>query len=513
MQDGRRGATPVVGAVLLVALVVVLSAGVWLTVTAIDMKEPAPRAHFDYSSDVRTITLQHDGRDPVNICRLDLLLDDGMSIGSPERYSLDEFPVMYLNGEQVTSCQKMYNGDRLRVHVYWHPKKLTVTYTTDSVWPGDEETYIIDEQSFRLDIHGYCTVTNTYGVSKQMYGQSCFPAADSTPHVDWSHSIDGQGVYQTPRYYLVANSSDGVYRINAYTGAIMEYTSISGLSANTMPTTHGAHMTIFDQSTTTLYVLQTWDIVDGVNYTDTTAVTQAQDAGSYSIIYGRSGGTVVRFNTTTNAETWTTSLGSSIDMTYPPILDWQDMVFITTDTKLHALDEQDGSPIWETEIGPHPGVSVALAGDDMIGVVAEGELKAVDVDTGSVEWTTSTTADEIRSPVTYEDTFIVPRANGSIAAYDIHDGTLQWQRTDPGGSLTTPVVARHRVYLWSENGSSSTLYAYEATDGDFVWKKTGLNSTGNPPPQPTLGPTGEYLYIEGTAYRDPTPPQIAITDE
>jgi outer membrane protein assembly factor BamB len=192
-------------------------------------------------------------------------------------------------------------------------------------------------------------------------------------------------------------------------------------------------------------------------------------------------------------------------------------VYLRTGGAVHALDDTDGSVLWESEEIGADGTP-AVVGDSV--VVGGAELSALDADTGEVRW--SETFDDaasdhepaVTSPTVADGTVYVV-AEESLFAFDLADGSVRWsretveleedaneaeaeQRTETASFGSAPVaVANGLVYAVADEPGFA---AFDADDGQTAWTHwrdgyRGLSFSG-------IAATDERVYVTGSPEDD-----------
>lgn len=157
-------------------------------------------------------------------------------------------------------------------------------------------------------------------------------------------------------------------------------------------------------------------------------------------------------------------------------------VFVSTiDSRLVALNAQDGSGLWEyTGISETAGLLGAASpganNDIVVPVFSSGEITALRVENGSVAWSDNLSnvkrygggleslSDIKAMPVLDRGVIIAISFGGKLAAIDERTGTRIWQREISGAQ--TPWVAGSYVFVLS---SENQLIALSITDGSIYW--------------------------------------------
>ncbi len=157
-------------------------------------------------------------------------------------------------------------------------------------------------------------------------------------------------------------------------------------------------------------------------------------------------------------------------------------VYISTiDSRLVALDEKDGSSLWEYRgIGESAGLfgaaSPAANKDIVVPVFSSGEVTALRVENGSVAWSDNLSnvrrfggglesmSDITAMPILDQGVVVAMSFGGKLVAIDERTGTRIWQR-DIGGSQTPWIVGNNLFVLSSDN----QLIGLSLLDGAIFW--------------------------------------------
>jgi len=156
-------------------------------------------------------------------------------------------------------------------------------------------------------------------------------------------------------------------------------------------------------------------------------------------------------------------------------------IFVTTlDNRLIALNETDGTTLWEyvgfTETAALVGAASPAAGRDIVvPVFSSGEITALRVENGSLAWSDNlapirrfeglSSMSDIRAlPVVDNGIVYAISFAGKLAAIDQRTGVRVWQR-DIGGSNTPWVVGNNLYVITTDN----TLIALNRENGVIRW--------------------------------------------
>jgi outer membrane protein assembly factor BamB len=149
---------------------------------------------------------------------------------------------------------------------------------------------------------------------------------------------------------------------------------------------------------------------------------------------------------------------------------------------LYALNESDGSPVWETRIDPvekgaRKQFTVPLVLDGKIYVgAANQQVYCLDATSGKILWQTEL-SDWIRSkPAMTSQGVLVASVDGKIACLGKADGRIRWSKSISTHQIYSDLVSAGDSVLVSD--SDLWLRRIDAS-GEVVWKRSLLNAYEN----------------------------------
>ncbi len=158
---------------------------------------------------------------------------------------------------------------------------------------------------------------------------------------------------------------------------------------------------------------------------------------------------------------------------------------------------RDTARFWESNGGPGPRGTPALANGRVYAFGATGILNALDARDGSMVWTRDAASDAgikvpqwgfASSPLVV-DSLVIVAAAGRLVAYDLVTGAPRWFGSSRGESYSSPhlltIDGVTQVLLLSETGATSVA----ATDGRALWQ----NPWGFSIVQPALTADGDLV--------------------
>lgn len=142
-------------------------------------------------------------------------------------------------------------------------------------------------------------------------------------------------------------------------------------------------------------------------------------------------------------------------------------LYVSTNNETLALDPDDGTVRWRTDVGARASPSASpVALDDTLFVVGGG-VAAVDAETGKKRW--GVRLDHSAHGIAVADRVYVgagSNGSGEVAAVT-HDGDVWWRTTEPGEVYSAPAYHDGTVYAVSKAG---TMTALTAADGSVEWQ-------------------------------------------
>jgi outer membrane protein assembly factor BamB len=159
---------------------------------------------------------------------------------------------------------------------------------------------------------------------------------------------------------------------------------------------------------------------------------------------------------------------------------------------------KDKARFWESNAGPGPRGTPALANGRVFTLGATGIANALDARTGAVIWSRDAAADTgakrpdwgfSGSPLVVGDTVVVA-ASGKLVAYDIGTGKPRWLGPAAGTSYSSPELATiggvPQILLISSTGATG----FDPANGTLFWRHEWK---GYPIVQPAITPDGGIL--------------------
>lgn len=221
-----------------------------------------------------------------------------------------------------------------------------------------------------------------------------------------------------------------------------------------------------------VYVAAQEGILQARNSNDGDSIWKAETELSYSagpglgrqvLVMGCASGEVIAFDIASGEKKWQTNVPSEVQAV-PVVVDGI-VIVRTTDGKVVALRETDGSQLWLSESSV-PALSIRGAG----------------------------------TPIVIDQTVIIGSANGKLQALQLRDGKNLWEATIamPSGRSEVerlvdldvdPVRNRGAIFISSFTGGTSA--AAEA-DGDVIWRNPEISSYAG------ISTDFRYLYVTDT---------------
>jgi len=162
---------------------------------------------------------------------------------------------------------------------------------------------------------------------------------------------------------------------------------------------------------------------------------------------------------------WTFETGDPIWAA--PLLDDEVLYIASMDESLYALEADNGSVVWQTELGGTM-VNNAHIGDDGVLYIGtfSSEVLALDSNTGSILWRFSTDDWVWGTPILYDGVLYATDLSGKVYAIDPADQNILWQYKADGAISGSVLVLEDALYVASQGG---TIYCLN-TSGTLRWQ-------------------------------------------
>lgn len=145
------------------------------------------------------------------------------------------------------------------------------------------------------------------------------------------------------------------------------------------------------------------------------------------------------------------------------------LIFIPSlDHSLYAIDPEQRSIAWQTELGGSAPSSATVSADGQTVYVGSFDKKvfALDAGTGAVQWTAEADDWVWAAPAQDGDTLYAADISGRVYSLGTPHGKNAWPDVRPDGPITAdPLVLPEGVLFATESG---TVFAYDRT-GTKVW--------------------------------------------
>lgn len=242
-------------------------------------------------------------------------------------------------------------------------------------------------------------------------------------------------------------------------------------------------------------------------------ITGGVNGGEGVIAVGNDNGDVIAFSTVDGAEQWRTSLTSEV-MAFSAakygvvasesaITSYGVIVARTNDSKVHALDTNNGNVIWTAGRNLPPltlrGVSEPkIIGDVVLVGFENGKLTAFNLQDGAELWQVTVSISSGRSELDrmsdIDGEFVylngivyVTNFNGRVVSIDADTGKVIWIKDDVSSSAGLS-VDETQVYVTDADDS---VWALDKSSGATVWRQDKLLYRELTAPEPM----GNYLIV------------------
>ncbi|GAB4495165.1 MAG: hypothetical protein OHK0052_01960 [Anaerolineales bacterium] len=123
------------------------------------------------------------------------------------------------------------------------------------------------------------------------------------------------------------------------------------------------------------------------------------------------------------------------------------------DKHLYALNPQDGSIQWKTDLNGSAAGTPALVENTLYQGTFNNEVIALNSQTGEIIWRAATSGWVWATPAVTTDTIYVGDLNGTFYAFNRSNGEIRWQLQPDGPIAGEALVYEGKIYLGTESGS------------------------------------------------------------
>jgi outer membrane protein assembly factor BamB len=153
-------------------------------------------------------------------------------------------------------------------------------------------------------------------------------------------------------------------------------------------------------------------------------------------------------------------------------------VFVpTTDSLVHSLDRETGTPQWKRTLGG-PGNDVLAIGERLYLGSRDRYFYCLNASTGEVEWRWPTGANVIGKPVVDEQSVYFVSLDNVLRALNRSSGVQRWKSPLPLRPTTGPIKWSLTIIV---AGAMPGLKGYNVKDGKLVGQSTTSNELSAPP--------------------------------
>ncbi|MBF8224520.1 outer membrane protein assembly factor BamB family protein [Halomonas sp. 328] len=155
--------------------------------------------------------------------------------------------------------------------------------------------------------------------------------------------------------------------------------------------------------------------------------------------------------------------------------------FVDFEEGIYALNQNDGSPIWEIDLGGQPSFEITV-NEDLLLVGRrfsrdddESYLMAIDRLTGEERWKFETDdRSGMDSPTIYNNMVFLVSMSSHLFSLSIDSGEEVWRLPIQGGR-GQPLISNTSLYL---QDASQTIYSFSPDSGEVVWSHRPSSTTG-----------------------------------
>lgn len=178
-----------------------------------------------------------------------------------------------------------------------------------------------------------------------------------------------------------------------------------------------------------------------------------------NLLIGYSDGTLAAHDPETGNVRWVKNLGDRIrdfhDVDAALVVSGNLAYLSSADSKLFALNPNDGSIVWQAEGG---GANEAGLSENFLFVTADGAVSCFKADTGQILWEQDLHVPGLSAPAVFGPWLVAAATQGKMFFLDRNTGDIVNFWHVKGGSFGDPVIEGKWLYLLS---NSARLYRFE----------------------------------------------------
>lgn len=178
-----------------------------------------------------------------------------------------------------------------------------------------------------------------------------------------------------------------------------------------------------------------------------------------------SGGTLHVLDAANGVELWSYASDEAVPYN---IVTADGLAYVSTTTRLLALNARDGKLIWQQPYLSPVSFSVPAAADGVLVTGDDtGDVQALDAKTGAARWTTRLSG-QLRAPAVAGGRVFITSGDGYLAALDAATGKELWRAQSPAGwsRYRSPSVADGIVIAAVQD---TAVVAFDAATGRQLW--------------------------------------------
>ena len=157
---------------------------------------------------------------------------------------------------------------------------------------------------------------------------------------------------------------------------------------------------------------------------------------------------------------------------------------VDVDSRVFALDAENGNVLWEQSLGDHQTVvaSPLRVGEILVVAREDGVVFGLDLDNGVQVWKTDIGAPVYNTPAANEGLVFLPTTRGVVHAIDAGTGRREWTYSVPDESMrfSAPAVVSEHNWL-IVGGTDNMVRALNGADGQLIWEADVEAATNTAP--------------------------------
>ena len=149
-----------------------------------------------------------------------------------------------------------------------------------------------------------------------------------------------------------------------------------------------------------------------------------------------------------------------------PVIKDDKVIFSNRNGEIFSVKKDNGKIIWKTKLETQKTyTSIDLKNDNLI-VANDKKIYSIDCDNGEIIWTFDSFGLVISQPLIVKDTIYFGSTDTNVYALELRNGELKWKHSTGWSVSNTPACSDDKLYVSS---ADHNLYALDCKNGEEIW--------------------------------------------